>query len=52
MGNGLKLLLMIFIGVLLIEIGLTGAFGSMIGALVTPGYLQSGSGGVFVGGAA
>jgi hypothetical protein len=41
MGNGLKLLLMIFIGFLLIEIGLTGALGSMLGAIVVPSYMQT-----------
>lgn len=39
MGNGLKLLLMIFLGFLLIEVGLTGALGSMIGALIVPDYM-------------
>lgn len=39
MGNGLKLLLMIFLGILLIEVGLTGALGSMIGALIVPDYM-------------
>lgn len=44
MGNGLKLLLMIFLGILFILVGTTGALGSMIGALVVPDYLQKGPG--------
>ncbi len=39
MGNGIKLLAMIFVGFLLIEIGLTGALGSILAAFFIPEYL-------------
>lgn len=39
MGNGIKLLLMILVGVLLIEIGLTGKLGSILASLFLPQYL-------------
>ncbi len=39
MGNGIKLLALIFVGFLLIEIGLTGALGSILAAFFIPQYL-------------
>ena len=44
MGNGLKLLLMIFLGFLFIMIGIHGSLGSIIGAIVVPDYMQAGAG--------
>jgi len=43
MGNGAKLLLMIFVGILLIEIGLTGRLGSILAAVIAPEYLVAGT---------
>ncbi len=40
MGNGIKLLLMIFLGFLFIMAGVRGNVGSMLGALLTPAYMQ------------
>jgi hypothetical protein len=46
--NGIKLLLMLIVGILLIEAGLTGKPGSMIGSIVVPesmSLIQQGTGG-------
>ncbi len=40
-GNGVKLGFMLLIGFLLIEIGLTGKLGSILGAILTPDYMQA-----------
>ena len=39
-GNGIKLFLMFVVGFLLIEAGLNGNPGSLLGALITPEYMQ------------
>lgn len=38
-GPGMKLLAMIFLGFLLIEVGLTGRLGSILGAMTVPEYM-------------
>lgn len=40
-GNGVKLGFMLLIGFLLIEVGLTGRLGSMLGAILTPDAMQA-----------
>ena len=40
MGNGIKLAIMIAIGFLLIEVGLTGRLGSILGAALVPDYME------------
>lgn len=42
-GNGLKLLLMAFIGILCVEVALSGDLGSILGALITPDQMQQGA---------
>ncbi len=41
MGNGVKLGFMLLIGFLMIEIGLNGKLGSILGAILTPDAMQS-----------
>lgn len=43
MGNGIKLLLMIFVGFLCIMVGARGQLGSLLGAMLTPQYMQQGA---------
>ena len=43
MGNGIKLGLMVLVGFMLIEIGLTGKLGSILAAILVPDYMQSNS---------
>ena len=43
-GNGVKLFAMIALGFLLIEIGITGKLGSILGAFFTPAYMVDLSG--------
>lgn len=45
MGNGIRLALMVFVGFILVEIGLTGKLGSILGAFLLPEYMQDNSGG-------
>lgn len=42
-GNGMKLFLMFLVGFLLIEMGLHGTPGSILGALITPAYMSGGN---------
>lgn len=42
MGNGIRLFLMVFLGFVLIEIGLSGKLGSILGAFLVPQYMQAG----------
>ncbi len=39
MGNGIKLFAMLLVGFVLIEIGLTGRLGSILGAFIVPQYM-------------
>ncbi len=43
LGNGLKLILMAVIGILCVEVALSGDLGSILGALITPDQMQQGA---------
>lgn len=44
-GGAIKLALMLAVGILLIEIGITGKLGSMLGAIIDPANMSESSGG-------